>query len=143
MRGSEGSRGVEIGATGRVTSSLYVRASLGLQDSKVREDVTAPGNVGLHLANTGRNNGSLFARYVPSSRWYGEAGVSFSSRRWVNSANTIELPGYARWDASVGWRPLPWTFTLAVSNLFDKVYWRSGAMPGMPRTVLLSASYLF
>ena len=143
VRGSEGSRGIELGATGRVTSSVYLRASLGFQDSKVREDVDEPSNVGLHLSNTGRYNGSLFARYVPSSRWYGEAGVSYAGSRWANAANTVELPGYARWDASVGWRPLPWTVTLAVSNLFDKAYWRSNAMPGMPRTVLLSASYLF
>jgi iron complex outermembrane receptor protein len=61
----------------------------------------------------------------------------------VNLANTSRMPGYARVDASIGWRPMPWTVTLAMTNLLDKRYWRSNSMPGAPRGVLLSASYLF
>jgi iron complex outermembrane receptor protein len=32
---------------------------------------------------------------------------------------------------------------MAVSNLLDTEYWRSNAMPGAPRTFLLSANYQF
>lgn len=60
-----------------------------------------------------------------------------------DAANTSERSGYTRWDASVGWRAMPWTVTLAVTNLTDKRYWRSTRMPGAPRIFLLSGDYVF
>jgi iron complex outermembrane receptor protein len=143
LRGADNSRGVELSASGRVAADWYLRGGVGLQRATVLEDRMTPANVGRHLANTGSVNGSLFARYVPAPQWYVEAGTTFVGRQWVNLANTSHLPGYARWDASIGWRPLPWTVTLAVTNVFDKRYWRSNSMPGAPLGVLLSGSYVF
>jgi iron complex outermembrane receptor protein len=143
VRGSDGSRGMEFSASGRVAADWYLRSGVGLQRSTVREDRLTPANAGRHLANTGSVNGSLFARYVPAPAWYVEAGTTFVGRQWVSLANTSRMPGYARVDVSIGWRPMPWTVTLAMTNLLDKRYWRSNSMPGAPRGVLLSASYLF
>jgi iron complex outermembrane receptor protein len=143
IRGKERSRGVELSASGRVAPSWYVRGGVGLMSAKVVEDQQAPANVGLNLQNTAKRNGNLFVRYAPSGPWYGELGVTYISARWSNAANTARLPGYTRWDALVGWRAAPWTVTMAVSNLLDTEYWRSNAMPGAPRTFLLSANYQF
>lgn len=143
IRGKERSRGVELSASGRVAPSWYVRGGVGLMSAKVVEDQQAPANVGLDLQNTAKRNGNLFVRYAPSGPWYGELGVTYTSARWSNAANTARLPGYTRWDALVGWRAAPWTVTMAVSNLLDTEYWRSNAMPGAPRTFLLSANYQF
>ena len=46
-------------------------------------------------------------------------------------------------EASLGWRVMPWTVTLAVTNLTDTDYWRSTSMPGAPRTALVSVNYVF
>lgn len=143
IRGKERSRGVELSASGRLAPSWYVRGGVGFMSAKVVEDQQVPANVGLELQNTAKRNGNLFVRYAPSGAWYGEVGVTHTSSRWSNAANTARLPGYTRWDALVGWRAAPWTVTMAVSNLLDKEYWRSNAMPGAPRTFLVSANYQF
>jgi iron complex outermembrane receptor protein len=69
--------------------------------------------------------------------------VTHTSARWSNAANTSRTPGYTRWDGLLGWRAAPWTATLAVSNLLNTRYWRSSAMPGAPRSFLLSVNRQF
>ncbi|WP_406623869.1 TonB-dependent receptor [Acidovorax sp. SDU_ACID1] len=143
VRGKERSRGIEFSLAGRVAPSWYVRGGVGLMSAKVAEDRSAPANVGKRLVNTAQRNGNLFLRYAPQGPWYGEIGVTHTSERYSNAANTARVPGYTRWDALVGWRAAPWTVTLAISNLLDKEYWRSSSMPGAPRSVLVSANYQF
>lgn len=143
VRGKERSRGIEFNLAGRVAPSWYVRGGVGLMSAKVAEDRSAPANVGKRLVNTAQRNGNLFLRYAPQGPWYGEIGVTHTSERYSNAANTARVPGYTRWDALVGWRAAPWTVTLAISNLLDKEYWRSSSMPGAPRSVLVSANYQF
>jgi iron complex outermembrane receptor protein len=143
VRGKERSRGIEFSLAGRVAPSWYVRGGVGLMSAKVAEDRSAPANVGKRLMNTAQRNGNLFLRYAPQGPWYGEIGVTHTSERYSNAANTARVPGYTRWDALVGWRAAPWTVTLAISNLLDKEYWRSSSMPGAPRSVLVSANYQF
>ncbi len=143
VRGKERSRGIEFSLAGRVAPSWYVRGGVGLMSAKVAEDRSAPANVGKRLMNTAQRNGNLFLRYAPQGPWYGEIGVTHTSERYSNAANTARVPGYTRWDALLGWRAAPWTVTLAISNLLDKEYWRSSSMPGAPRSVLVSANYQF
>ena len=143
VRGKERSRGIEFSASGRLAPSWYVRGGVGVMDAKVASDQSLPANVGKYLPNTAKRNGNLFLRYAPAGAWYGELGVTHTSERYTNAANTAVVPGYTRWDGLIGWRAAPWTVTLAVSNLFDKEYWRSNAMPGTPRSFLVSANYQF
>jgi iron complex outermembrane receptor protein len=143
IRGKERSRGVEFSASGQVAKGWYVRGGAGVMSAKVTEDAQVPTNEGLYLNGSAKRNGNLFLRYAPEGPWYGEIGVTHTSARWANAANTSQVPGYSRWDALVGWRSAPWTVTAAVSNLLDKEYWRSTSMPGAPRSFLLSANYQF
>ncbi len=143
MRGKERSRGIEFTALGRMTRTLYVRGGVAFMDAEVAEEVTNPALVGNGLVNTARRNGNLFLRYAPEGRFYGEIGVTYTSARYLNTANTSMLPGYARVDGLIGYRDGPWTATLALSNLLDKTYWRSSSMPGAPRSVLLSVNRKF
>lgn len=143
VRGKERSRGVEFSAAGRLAPSWYVRGGVGAMSAKVAGDLSAPANEGKYLPNTAKRNGNLFVRYAPAGAWYGELGVTYTAQRYTNAANTAIVPGYTRWDAMLGWRAAPWTGTFAVSNLFDKEYWRSNAMPGTPRSFLVSGNYQF
>ncbi len=143
IRGKERSRGVEFSAAGRLAAGWYVRGGVGFMSAKVVQDRQAAANEGLYLQNAAKRNGNLFVRYAPPGPWYGELGVTHTGARWANAANTARVPGYTRWDGLVGWRAAPWTVTAAVSNLFDTEYWRSNAMPGAPRSFLVSANYQF
>jgi len=140
VRGSERSRGVEASVTGRLMSGLYLRSGVGVQEAKIVKDLTTPANEGRYKRGVARKTGHLFLRYTPVNDWYGELGVTYRGPVYNNLANTSERAGYTRWDASIGWRPMPWTVTLAVTNLFDTNYWRSTSMPGAPRGVLLSVN---
>ncbi len=143
MRGKERSRGIEFSAAGRVATSWYVRGGVGVTSAKVVQDKQQPALEGKYLLDTALRNGNVFVRYAPQGPWYAEIGVTHTSARWLNAANTSRLPGYTRWDALVGWRADAWTATLAVSNLADKEYWRATTMPGAPRSVLVSVNYQF
>lgn len=143
VRGKERSRGIEFSAAGRVASSWYVRGGVGVTSAKVVADKQQPALVGKHLPDTALRNGNIFVRYAPQGPWYAEIGATYTSARWLNAANTSQVPGYTRWDALVGWRQGAWTATAALSNLLDKEYWRSDAMPGAPRSLLVSVNYQF
>ena len=143
VAGKKRSRGMEFTITGRLIDDWYVRGGIGLTQAKVVSNKSDPSLEGKRLPNVARRNGNLFVRYAPAGRWYAEVGVTHASPRWEDEDNTSELPGYTRWDAMLGWRSAPWTVTLGITNLTDREYWRSTAMPGAPRTVLLSATYQF
>lgn len=142
-RGQERSRGIEASINGRLAKAWYIRGGLGLQEAEVSEDIVTPALVGKQKTGIARKNGNAFLRYVPTETWYGEAGLTYRGPTFADNANTVQRAGYTRWDASIGYRALPWTITLAVTNLTDKRYWRSTSMPGAPRNFLLSLNRLF
>lgn len=143
IQGRQRSIGAEFSMIGRVARAWFVRGGVSYIESTVREDVTVPANVGQYLPNTARDTGNLFVRYVPTRAFYVEAGVTHVGDQWTNLPNTVLLRGYDRFDAAAGYSVGNLNLTLAVSNLTDRSYWRSLAMPGMPRNVLLRASYQF
>ena len=143
VRGSERSRGVEASLMGRLARDWYIRSGFGLQEAKVVEDKVTPANEDKYRIGVARRTGNAFIRYAPEGAFYAEAGVTYRGPVFNNAANTSERAGYTRWDASLGWRVMPWTVTLAVTNLTDTDYWRSTSMPGAPRTALVSVNYVF
>ncbi|MDO5087107.1 MAG: TonB-dependent siderophore receptor [Comamonadaceae bacterium] len=144
VRGKERSRGIELSAIGRLHPQWYVRGSLGLMSAKILEDRATPARVGRSLNNTARVSSNLFVRYAPRP-WYAEVGVTHLGKRhyWSNQGVEQHLPGFTRVDAMLGFNRASWTFTAAVQNVFNKQYWRSSAMPGSPRAVMVKASYEF
>ncbi|MDO4232333.1 MAG: TonB-dependent siderophore receptor [Lautropia sp.] len=143
VRGRDRSRGVEFSISGRLLDDWYVRGGVSFANAEIESHAEEPEMVGKLLPNFAKRNGNLFVRYAPAGNWYGEVGVTHTGPRWEDEDNTQRLPSYTRWDAMAGWRQAPWTVTLAVTNLLDKEYWRSSAMPGAPRTFLLTANYQF
>jgi iron complex outermembrane receptor protein len=78
--------------------------------------------------------------------------VVYTSRQWVDSANTLRLPSSHRFDLSAKYQTrvgqTPVTLNGYVENLTNRAYW-SGmfsdgyAMPGAPRTLRLAATFAF
>ncbi len=143
VRGKERSRGVELNVMGRVHPQWFVRGSLGLMSAKIVENRQNRAEEGRYLTNTARINGNLFVRYAPHP-WFAEAGLTHIGKRYYYISNEEHgLPAFTRLDALIGYSAAPWNFTLALQNVTNKKYWRSNAMPGSPRAVMLKASYEF
>ncbi|HGW3559261.1 TPA: TonB-dependent receptor [Acinetobacter baumannii] len=141
--GQHQSRGLEFSFIGRVLDNVFVRGGYGYTDAKVKEDNQNPEREGNYLANTSKNTGNLFVRYLPTEQWYTEVGVTYVGSYYPNINNQVKMEGFNRVDAAIGYSADPWNVTLAVNNLTNKEYWRSDSMPGTPRNVLLRLNYQF
>lgn len=141
--GQHQSRGLEFSFIGRVLDNVFVRGGYGYTDAKVKEDKQKPEQEGNSLANTSKNTGNLFIRYLPTEQWYTEMGVTYVGSYYPNINNQVKMEGFNRVDAAIGYSADPWNITLAVNNLTNKEYWRSDSMPGTPRNVLLRLNYQF
>ncbi|MGC9658204.1 ligand-gated channel protein [Acinetobacter pittii] len=141
--GQHQSRGLEFSFIGRVLDNVFVRGGYSYTDAKVKEDKQKPEQEGNYLANTSKNTGNLFVRYLPTEQWYTEVGVTYVGSYYPNINNQVKMEGFNRVDAAIGYSADPWNVTLAVNNLTNKEYWRSDSMPGTPRNVLLRLNYQF
>lgn len=141
--GEHQSRGLEFSFIGRVLDNVFVRGGYGYTDTEVKKDKEKPQNVGNALANTSKNTGNLFVRYLPTEKLYGEVGVTYVGSYYTNINNLNKMEGFNRVDAAIGYSADPWNVTLAVSNLTNKEYWRSDSMPGTPRSFLMRLNYQF
>ncbi len=124
-------------------TTVFVRGGYGYTDTEVKKDKEKPENVGNALANTSKNTGNLFVRYLPTEKLYGEVGVTYVGSYYPNINNLTKMDGFNRVDAAIGYSADPWNVTLAVSNLTNKEYWRSDSMPGTPRSFLMRLNYQF
>ena len=146
VSGKHRSRGLELSAIGQIVpKKLYLRGSFGVMQAKIVKDKANPQNEGRHLSNTSNVTGNLFFRYTPTENLYGEIGITGSGKRYgyTRSGAAANLPGFARADAMLGWNYKQLNLTLAVSNLFNKQYWRSDAMPAAPRSYTARVNYSF
>ncbi|EAK0826854.1 TonB-dependent siderophore receptor [Campylobacter fetus] len=145
IRGKEQSKGVEFSAIGKVSNNVYIRSSVGFMKARVKKDKQNPLNEGRHLSGTGDFNANVFIRYIPIKDLYAEIGAVHSSKKFYYSSNgkEINLDGFTRYDALVGYNYKNLNLSFAVQNLFDKRYWRSSAMPGTPRNFMANISYKF
>ncbi|HGY4639916.1 TPA: TonB-dependent receptor [Acinetobacter baumannii] len=141
--GQHQSRGLEFSFIGRVLDNVFVRGGYGYTDAKVKEDNQNPEREGNYLANTSKNTGNLFVRYLPTEQWYTEVGVTYVGSYYPNINNQVKMEGFNRVDTAIGYSADPWNVTLAVNNLTNREYWRSDSMPGTPRNVLLRLNYQF
>ncbi|ENU44959.1 TonB-dependent receptor [Acinetobacter seifertii] len=141
--GQHQSRGLEFSFIGRVLDNVFIRGGYGYTDAKVKEDKQNPEREGNYLANTSKNTGNLFVRYLPTEQWYTEVGVTYVGSYYPNINNQVKMEGFNRVDAAIGYTAAPWNVTLAVNNLTNKEYWRSDSMSGTPRNVLLRLNYKF
>ena len=146
LSGLQRSRGVELTATGKIVGNWYVRGGIGLQDATVVKDNN--GFEGKRVNDVAKRNGSLFITWKPEMGWYAETGLTLVGDRYADSLNTVELPGYGRWDALAGFRQKEWDVRAALNNIADKNYYASATsvaqiQPGEPRSLVVTGTYSF
>lgn len=140
--GEARSRGLEVDAIGQVSTQLALIGSYTYLDAKVTKD---PIYQGTRLANTARNAGSLWGRWMFDEQWAAGAGVFLQGERQGDVGNTFQLPGYGRVDAMASYAfksgGAKGSVQFNVKNVFDKLYYsgshplvKDWIQPGAPRT---------
>lgn len=151
LAGEAKSTGIEADVTGQVTDKINLLATYAYTDARYTRNNN--GLQGMRLENVPLNQGSLWGTYQLDDTFkVGLGGVAIGIRQG-DPQNTVQLPGYGRFDAMaaytqrIGQNRL--TVQLNISNLLDKEYYansgggRTSIMPGSPRSVLGSVKYEF
>ncbi|MCW2319138.1 iron complex outermembrane receptor protein [Rhodoblastus acidophilus] len=152
LDGRERHRGAEFTFTGKMTDQITLGGGFTVLDAIVTKSSTASlvGKTPLGVPNRIAN---VFGEYAvdcaPGLFLLG--GATYTSKEWVNSANTISIPQVflldtgARYEMKVGGKPT--TFRVNVSNLLDTRYWTNKGddmlYTGDPRTVSFSMTMNF
>jgi len=155
QQGQQKNIGLELGASGWVTSNLQVQASAAAIRARVKNSGTDAYED--HQAiNVPRLRAALQADYslpVPGLALLG--GARYSASKYASQAGNVEVGGYTVFDVGTRYRThvggYETVLRLTVDNLFDKRYWRDVGdylgdnylFQGAPRTARLSASVNF
>lgn len=155
--GAARSQGIELDVTGQITEQFSLVANYAFTDTEVTSDNS--GNEGNRLPNAPEHSVNLWGNYRFDQGFLNGlnigTGVYVVSQRQGDVQNSFQLPGYARWDAAVGYQ---WkvgdsrlTTRLNVYNLLDKRYYESSntvdggprysIFPGAPLTFLGSVQF--
>ena len=156
QQGQQKNIGLELGASGWVTSDLQINASAAAIRARVKGSGTEAYDDHQAL-NVPRLRASLQADYsvpgVPGLAVLG--GVRYSASKYADYAGTVEVGGYTVFDLGTRYRTriagYDTTLRLTVDNLFDRRYWRDVGeylgdnylFQGAPRTARVSASVNF
>jgi catecholate siderophore receptor len=146
--GAQRSRGVEVSATGNITSAWEVAAAAARQ-SAVIVDATASSRAGATVPLVPAVSASLWNRVNVTPRIGIAAGVIHQTKIYAAIDNQVTLPAFTRVDGG-----LFFTFSpalkaqLNVENIFDERYFgaahnNSNISPGSPRALTLGLSTRF
>ncbi len=100
LTGEQRSRGIELGASGRLTSRWNVNAGYVLQDAEIRR-TTGTTPAGRTVPLVPRHQASLWTRYDPIDRVGVGLGVYHQSRVFASLSNAVALPAYTRVDGAL------------------------------------------
>jgi len=148
-------KGAELGIAGKITDRWSVFGGYSYQDGELTKSMkigTSTYLAGTTLGQTPSHTFSLWNRYDFNESWGAAIGVVSRSQMYAltptTAASTV-LPGYARLDAAVFWKPTSKIqMQLNIENLTDKDYVASAhtnnnITPGAPLTVRATLTYNF
>lgn len=144
--------GVEVGATGYITSQLEVRASYTHLDDRISAS-TDPLAVGKRAPNIPNDSTSLWLTWEPGHAWKVGGGAIYMGQRYADTDNTAGVPCYVLLNAMASYRVnAHLDLQLNLNNITDKLYFNgiyytevdeNHAVPGPGRTLLLTARLRF
>ena len=155
QQGQQKNTGLELGASGHVTSDLQIHASAAAIRARVENSGTEAYE-GHQAINVPRLRAALQADYalpVPGLALLG--GARYSASKYASQAGNVEVGGYTVFDLGSRYSTrisgYDTVLRLTVDNVFDKRYWRDVGdylgdnylFQGAPRTARLSASVSF
>lgn len=98
-------RGAELSVAGSLTDKWDLWAAYTYLDPKVVK-YRSGSNVfdGKQTKFIAKNSASLWTTYQIHPQWKIGGGVTYVGKRFVDDANTLELPSHIVWDAMVSWK---------------------------------------
>jgi len=143
--GRQNHKGIEFGATGKLTDEWTVISGLTFIDPTIKKS-TLDGKEPLNVA---KQFAKVYSEYQVSGiqGLTLTGGVYYTGKQYANDVNTDRLPSYvtadigARYQTAISHRPL--TLRVNVNNLFDKDYWLNAYYLGTPRSLAFSAQMHF
>lgn len=145
--GRQSARGIELGASARLTPQLRLDASVAVLDARLDALIEAGGanRAGNTPANVPERVASLFAVYaIADTPLSLSLGARHVGRYYTNNANSIRVAAHTVVDAALNWRLPRGELSLRGRNLGDALYadWNGGAadqiLLGAPRSVELT-----
>ncbi|MEX8195228.1 TonB-dependent siderophore receptor [Comamonas guangdongensis] len=143
-------RGIELSATGKVSRNLSVVASYAYQDVKnVKAGDDSLGKWPVDIPRP-RQMASLWADWTwhngPLAGFGVGGGLRYQSSAAGAADNSLTVPGYTLYDASLHYTMDHWRFAFNVSNLFNRGYVSgcqssSVCIYGNARTAMATAKY--
>ena len=151
LNGEQRNRGIEIEAYGELVRGLRLLGGVTYLDPKLIKTQNGS-NDGKLAPNVSQRAASLGAEWdIPGVNGLTATGrVVHNSSRYLDAANTWEMPGWtridigARYSTRLGGNAV--TYRGGITNLLDKNYWESansGLVLGPPRMFSLSATVDF
>jgi len=156
LQGNERVQGLELGATGRITSNLEIVAGYtyldGVTSGTVGRTIPVTRYTDVLIPNLARNAVNVWAEYHITRPWEVGLGANYLDRRIGNIVTTGVTPAFAPsylvWSAMTAYRLNPQLkLQLNIINLFDKLYYdniyytstsENHVIPGVGRTVKLT-----
>ena len=143
--GRQSHKGIEFGATGKVTDQWTVMTGLTLLDPTIKKSE----NAGKDPVNVARQTAKIYSEYamenIPGLTVTG--GLYYTGKQYANEANTDRLPSVVTADIGLRYQTMlsnhPLTLRVNMNNVFDKSYWLNAYYVGAPRTVAFSANMQF
>jgi len=152
-------KGATLSVVGRLTEKLQLSSGFMHLDPKVID--TLDGTAGSIPANTPKNTVNLWLTYDVNKTWQVGGGAFYMSQRYVadsgvsstlpnGNVDMVSVPSYTRMDATVAYHQKKYDLRLNLLNLTNKSYYDAlvssdggRSVPGIGRTLLLTASYRF
>jgi iron complex outermembrane receptor protein len=155
QQGQQKNTGLELGASGWVTSRLQIQASAAAIRARVQNSGT-DAYEGHQAINVPKLRAALQAEYsLPVAGLALLGGARYSASKYASQAGNVEVGGYTVFDVGSRYRTMVGGYDtvlrLTVDNVFDKRYWRDVGdylgdnylFQGAPRTARLSATVSF
>ncbi|MCV9921859.1 TonB-dependent siderophore receptor [Pseudomonas sp. BT-42-2] len=155
QQGQQKNTGLELGASGWVTSRLQIQASAAAIRARVQNSGT-DAYEGHQAINVPKLRAALQAEYsLPVAGFALLGGARYSASKYASQAGNVEVGGYTVFDVGSRYRTVVGGYDtvlrLTVDNVFDKRYWRDVGdylgdnylFQGAPRTARLSATVSF
>lgn len=127
--GKENSQGIELEVNARLLPNWTVSTGYTyLPTARILEDEVAS-NVGKRLNNVSKQMFNLSSRYEFTDPhlqgWFVGAGVRSESAK-TSYKYSYTIPGYALFDAEVGYKARNWEASVNAKNIFDTEYYAGG-----------------
>mgnify|MGYP005697093133 FL=1 len=119
------SEGIELEAVTNITPSLSLLANATWMNPEIVSDST-PAEEGNRPVNIADTLYSAWAKYTfldgPLNGFAIGSGVRYVSDTYGDNLETLKVPSYTLWDATVSYRYKDFKFQVAAKNLEDKEY---------------------